>query len=238
MTLLDKTIYFIDAHYYLILFIIGLIICRLPYIGKYFKIIDTLFHELGHAIATLLMRGEVIAIELEKDTSGSTTYLTRKNVSHFFVSLLGYPFSALIALLLSYFYAIDSIKLFFFFIYGSLGVALFVFIRNLFGVVWISVFGLLLILLHVYINNLFQRDIIFVIISVLFWESIFSTLTLFMLAIKNPKNSGDAYDIYSITNIHPVFWALVFILIVGFVGFFTLKNLFPTFSLIYLKSIF
>lgn len=237
MALLDKIIQFIDTHYYLILFFIGLVVCRIPIIGKYFKIIDTLFHELGHAIATLFMRGEVIAIELEKDTSGSTTYLTQKNISHFFISLMGYPFSAAIALLLAHFLAIHNLKLFFFFIYGSLGIALFVFIRNLFGVVWISVFGILIILVHVYLNPLFQQDVVFIIIGILFWESIFSTFTLLVLAVKNPKNSGDAYNIYTITKIHPVFWALVFVFLVVFIGYFTLQQLFPQFSLSIIKNL-
>lgn len=236
--MIDKFFQFVDSYYYLILFVASLIICRLPLLGKYFKIIDTLFHELGHAIATLFMRGEVIAIELEKDTSGSTTYLTEKNISHFIVSIMGYPFSAAIALFLAYLYGINNIKFFFLFMYGCLAVTLFVFIRNIFGVIWIVFFAALLILVHIYLNPIFQKDIIFIITSVLFWESIVSSVNLFILSVRTPKNSGDAFNLSEITKMPPVFWAFIFIVAVVFIGYFTLQMLFPMFSVAMIKSMF
>src|SRR6056297_3111471 len=45
---------------------------KIPFIGRYFQVFNTLIHEDGHAIMALLSRGQIKRIELFADTSGTT----------------------------------------------------------------------------------------------------------------------------------------------------------------------
>ena len=54
-------------------FAAGILITRLPFVGKFFRITNTLIHESGHAIMALLTSGNVVSIDLMSDTSGTAT---------------------------------------------------------------------------------------------------------------------------------------------------------------------
>lgn len=56
-----------------LLFLVGAaILTRLIPFSSWFRILDTMIHELGHALMTLLMSGRVLSIELNPDHSGVT----------------------------------------------------------------------------------------------------------------------------------------------------------------------
>ena len=78
----------------LIFVVVALILPRIPVVGKFFNIINTALHELGHALMALLTGGEVRKIELFNDTSGTTTTVSKNKFASVLVSLAGYPFAA------------------------------------------------------------------------------------------------------------------------------------------------
>ena len=82
---------------------ISIVLSRLPIIGKYFIGINTLIHETGHALMALFLSGKVHRIDLSSDTSGSALTSTDNKFKSFLVSIIGYPFSSIIALKFSWF---------------------------------------------------------------------------------------------------------------------------------------
>ena len=74
--------------------------------SSWFRILDTMIHELGHAAMTLLMSGRVLSIELNPDHSGVTySMLASGGWSPIVVSLAGYTSASLFAILMFYGYA-------------------------------------------------------------------------------------------------------------------------------------
>lgn len=79
---------------------------RLIPFSSWFRILDTMIHELGHAAMTLLMSGRVLSIELNPDHSGVTySMLASGGWSPIVVSLAGYTSASLFAILMFYGYA-------------------------------------------------------------------------------------------------------------------------------------
>jgi hypothetical protein len=82
--------------------VVVFIINRIPYVGKYLRVVNTLIHESGHAIAALVSSGEVYKVELFSDTSGTAVTKTKGKLSQFLVAIAGYPFGSAVAFLLFY----------------------------------------------------------------------------------------------------------------------------------------
>ncbi len=81
---------------------IGLLDPFYPVRLLFFRNLDTMIHEFGHAMATLLLSGRVLRIDLNPDHSG-VTYSTIPASSTWgmaAVSLAGYVTAALVSLLL------------------------------------------------------------------------------------------------------------------------------------------
>jgi hypothetical protein len=78
-----------------VLLITAILLTRIPVLGKYFRSVNTLVHEAGHAFATLLLSGEVIAVNLFADTSGTTVTKAKGKFSQALIAIAGYPVSAL-----------------------------------------------------------------------------------------------------------------------------------------------
>src|SRR5688572_11763556 len=76
------------------MFIAAFLICRIPKIGVYFRCINTLIHEVGHALFSILTSGSVERIDLFADTSGAA-YTKSKNIfGKLLVPLAGYTFAS------------------------------------------------------------------------------------------------------------------------------------------------
>ncbi|MGV2644778.1 M50 family peptidase, partial [Clostridium perfringens] len=85
-----------------LLFLMGAaILTRLIPFSSWFRILDTMIHELGHAVLTLLMSGRVLSIELNPAHRGVTySMLASGGWSPIVGSLAGYMSAALCALLM------------------------------------------------------------------------------------------------------------------------------------------
>ena len=80
---------------------LALVLPRIPVIGKWFNLINTAIHELGHALMTLIFEGSVRKIELFNDASGTTTTSTKTKFGGLLVALIGIHFLPLFPILYS-----------------------------------------------------------------------------------------------------------------------------------------
>ncbi|MCR4857350.1 MAG: M50 family metallopeptidase [Bacteroidales bacterium] len=203
---------FVKSNWLLVLFFaLGFILPRIPVVGKFFNIINTALHEFGHALMALVTGGSVDKIELFRDTSGTTTTKSSSRFSAILVSLAGYPFAASVAWLSFYLIRQGAeqglvIGLSILFV-----VMLLFWIRNWYGALWVVLFcvgnGLLLYYgepdwLH-YVA-LFYAVMILV-------ESVTSTITIIVLAIRDGDKAGDATNLAKTTHVPAFFWALLFL---------------------------
>ena len=191
--------------------LIALVFARIPKIGKYFRVIDTLFHESGHALAALFTSGTVMKIELFQDTSGATYTQTKNWFSDFIISISGYPFASGMSYLL--FYLIHTEKYNWVFIllviFVLLNLALWV--RNMYGIIWLISFGGILFAINYFKNEQAIFCFTLFISATLLFDSIIKCFQLVYISIQTPQKSGDATNLKKQTFIPAFIWAVLFL---------------------------
>jgi hypothetical protein len=227
---MKDTFLYIDNHHSLVFYII-LLIClvltRIPVAGKYFRGVNTLIHEAGHAFMTLLVSGEVISVNLFADTSGTTVTKAGKKVLQFLIAVAGYPFSSLVGLLFLFLLA-RGYPLYVLFILTSITLLLMVLsIRNAYGLFWAGTSSLINLLLIYYDHGtgVFLASTFFTLIILV--DSLVSTVILFVLSIKDPKKAGDAANLQKFTKIPAVIWSIIFMTFSGTIVYLSVKHYFP-----------
>ncbi|NTW31516.1 MAG: M50 family metallopeptidase [Bacteroidetes bacterium] len=201
-----------DKNYILyIIPIVVLIINRTPYIGKYVRVVNTLIHESGHAIAALISRGEVYSVELFSDTSGTAITKTKGKLSQFIVSIAGYPFGSIVAYFMFYLVSIENYKLIFYIITCFAVLNLMFYVRNTFGIFWLISFTILVFAVYFYGGEFMQYAVSAGLSGVILFEAFYSSIELVIIAYKKPKSAGDATNLQYITGIPAILWALLFV---------------------------
>ncbi len=197
--------------------------CRIPYIGVALRVVNTMMHEFSHALVAFLFSGKIQSVKLFSNTEGEVTISGGSKVVQFLTALAGYPLSALSGVGMMYLLMNDFADFALWIITGIAAVLLLLFVRNLYGVIWLFVFIALnatfLFMELASLQILFGLIYVFVILS----ESVHSVLSLLFIAIKNPKSAGDAAVLSRLTFLPVVFWAIFFVLTNGFVLFYALK---------------
>ena len=211
-----------------ILLVTALLLTRIPVLGKYFRSVNTLVHEAGHAFVTLLLSGEVIAVNLFADTSGTTVTKAKGKFSKALIALAGYPVSALtgwLCLLLLY----KGYDLYILFILTSIALIIMILsLRNMYGLFWAGTF-VVLNLLFIYFNNKTLIHAFATFYSVIiFTDAIISSVVLFVLSIKQPKKAGDATNLHKATKIPAVVWAILLLAFTLFISWLSVINYFPS----------
>jgi hypothetical protein len=214
--------------FYLLL-LAGLILSRLPYVGIWFRVVNTLIHESGHALAAILTSGKVVKIQLFSDTAGTAVTAVKNRFAGFLVSLAGYVVASLATVLFFYLLRTGNEKLLLYFLLVLALLNLIFYVRNWYGIFWIILFsaltgGLL------YLNN---PDLVYyyaVFLATLsFTESLLSSLTLLVIHFKNPQTSSDAKNLRDTTHLHSVFWAFLFFAFAFACCLYTVLHFFPVF---------
>ncbi len=194
-----------------ILLVVSLTLIRLPYIGIYFRIINTLVHESGHAFVALLTCGNLSRIELFADTSGTATTISKNKLYNFLISIAGYPVSSIVAYL---FFRLIKFEHYEFILYSLaflVVVNLIFFVRNKYGIFWLITFAAILFLLFYYGSDYAKYCFTVFFACVILSDSIVSTLILLGLSFKDGKKAGDAANLKTITHIPSFIWALLFV---------------------------
>lgn len=213
----------------LIFVVVALVLPKIPVVGKFFNIINTALHEFGHALMALLTGGEVRKIELLKDTSGTTTTVSKNAFAAVLVSLAGYPFAVSIAWLSFYLIGQDAVLGLLVGLSVLFFIMLLFWIRNWYGVLWVVLFcainGYLL-----YLNNAqyLRYAALFYAVMILM-ESISSSIVLFVLSCRDGNKAGDATNLAKVTHIPAFFWSLLFLAYTGWVTYRVVLMLKPIF---------
>lgn len=195
-----------------ILFLVGsAFLTRLIPFSSWFRNVDTMIHELGHALVTLLLSGRVMRIELNSDHSGVTYSVLSPGWSSILVSLAGYTLAAAFALLLflGYNRRKQSAGLI-----AVIAVALLMiifFVHSGFGVWWLSLF--IIISGALYLRGPTVRNFYYLLLAFLgLEESVMGPVTLVLAALRSPGQAGDASNLSRMTPLPAVFWAAIFLL--------------------------
>ena len=213
-------LHFFGIHIFYYLLVVAFLLPKVPVVGKFFNIINTLIHELGHALMALVFEGKVVRIEIFKDTGGVTVTKSKSGVAAFFVSIAGYPFAAAAGLLCAYLLSLG---------YGSwivIGLSLLfllmliLWVRNAYGFLWVALFVLLNGVLVFYLKNPLYIEIAawFYTLMIII-ESVWSSLVLLYISVFHADQAGDATNLRNATHIPAFIWALLFVAFSGWMAY-------------------
>lgn len=206
--------------------LVVLITNRIPYVGKFFRIVNTLVHESGHAFMALLSKGEVYEVELFSDRSGTTTTKTEGKISRFLVAISGYTFGSAFAWLMLYFVSRSHTDVVLFVLMCISFINLALMVRNTYGIFWLIVFLVLLIVLVLYGNETVKYYITLWLAGIMLFEAFYSSVELLIIAARKPKSAGDAYNLQLFTGIPALLWAFLFVAQAAFFIYLSVKLFF------------
>lgn len=218
-----------DLIFYFLL-LIAIFLPRIPLLGKYFRSINTLVHEAGHAFITLILSGEVIEVNIFSDTSGTTVTKAKGKFSQTLIALAGYPFSVLTGML-CLFLLHNGYYLYIIFILTCIALIIMILsLKNMYGLFWAGTFVVLNLLL-IYFNN---KNLIYVFSVfyslIVFTDAIVSSLILMILSVKQPKKAGDATNLSKTTKIPASVWAFFLLVFTLLTSWYSVINYFPPIS--------
>mgnify|MGYP001124504606 CR=1 FL=1 len=133
----------------LLIFLMNIILIQFP-LGRLiifpFVVLSTWFHEIGHSLAAIMVGGSVIKIEIFADGSGvayHTLPLHSTNLKSALVALSGPIFPPIVGyFLISFSNNLKLVKLFLLIISFSIFISLILWIRNLFGFLFLLVISI------------------------------------------------------------------------------------------------
>lgn len=187
------------------------ILTRLIPFSSWFRTLDTMIHEFGHAVVTLLLSGRVLRIELNADHSGTTYSYLSSGWSSVLVSLSGYTIASIFAVLLFYGYAKRKQAAGLILITLLAAVNLLFFVRNSYGVWWLVIFMALNIVFYLLgstVRNFYYLLLAFLCLE----ESVVGPLTLAITSLTNPRQAGDAANLAHMTVLPAIAWSMLFLL--------------------------
>jgi hypothetical protein len=195
-----------------------------------------MIHEFGHALMALLLKGEVVRINLFSDTSGNALTKVNGKFSAFFVSLSGYPFSSFVAFIMFYLINNSFITLSIIIFMGFGLISLLLFVRNWYGIIWLLFF---LIISSLILQQNTPRVLYFWSVfnsSLLLIDSIISAFILLKISIQTPNGAGDALNLKKITHLPVWFWSIFFVLINVYLLYLTISITFPSIMHVFLLT--
>lgn len=194
----------------LFLFLITFIVLQMPIVGIFLQAVNTMIHESGHAFATLISKGTVYDIQLFANTEGITRALLSNWQGGVFTALSGYIFASFFAYLLAVLWSHykDHWVLALLLILSTIN--LIFWIRNIYGIVWVSIFIILLFILLRLRNDSIRHGATFIIIAIAMMDSVRSALIILLLSIQQPHAAGDATLLTELTGIPTYAWGFLF----------------------------
>lgn len=219
-----ETIHFIG------LFILALALLRVPIIGRYLSVINTLVHEIGHALMALITGGRVEKIELFSNTEGTAWTSSRNWFGRFLTSIAGYPFASFVPFSFLYLMTLEKDVQFTLNLYVTtvpinfvgmdivlytmiffLLVSLILWVRNLYGFFWMLSFIALFFFLIRADMPLLTDSIVLFITFILVIKSTTSAWDIVNLSFKRTHDAGDATSLHRATHIIPTqVWGIFF----------------------------
>ena len=226
-----------ESNWLLFIYIVGaIVLTHIPYLGKYFAVVNTAVHEGSHAVIAILTSGKVYAIKLFPDSSGLATTGMRGRLPSILVAYAGYTGSSLTAVLLywclkqEYYQGIivgfiillvSTLIIWM----GNLGPALKITLKslirfkkppkdswNFYGFVWLVTFSVLLGLAYWYGDISLIQHISMFLSSIVLVQSVTTAYTILLLSFKYRFDAGDATNLKKFTHIPTAIWGMIFFL--------------------------
>ncbi|MCJ8011793.1 M50 family metallopeptidase [Paenibacillus sp. KQZ6P-2] len=195
----------------ILLVVLTSILTRFVPFSAFFRNVDTLVHELSHALVTLVLSGKVMVIYLYSNQSGVTHSIFAENWMSIPISLAGYIGSALFALLLFYLYAKRKEQAGLIIVMVLAAIAALLFVRNSYGLVWCIGFAILSCLVAFMAPPWLKNGYYILIAFICLVESVISPLVILKISLYNPSAAGDAANLAQVTHVPALIWSLVFV---------------------------
>ena len=190
--------------------VVTIILTNIPIIGNYVKIINTVFHESGHALIALL-GGKVHHISLFGNTEGVTYTSHSSWLGGFFTGISGYVFSSLMAFVSLWLISRKKNKSLIIILLLFVVVNLVFWVRNFYGLFWLVSFGTVFLLLLYKGSGAVVQNCLLLIASILLVESVSSSFTILLLSFVQSHAAGDATGLANATGFIPAqVWGLFF----------------------------
>ncbi|MEF2965356.1 M50 family metallopeptidase [Paenibacillus sp. M1] len=194
-----------------VLYLVGsAFLTRLIPFSGWFRMLDTMIHELGHAVATLLLSGRVLRIELNPDHSGVTYSVLAPGWSQVAVSLAGYATASLFAIAMFYGYYKRKQAQGLMVISALALVTILFFVRSGYGLLWLIIF-IAVNLLFYFIGGRFRNFYYLLLAFLCLEESVMGPITLLLLSLTRPGQAGDAANLANMTMVPALVWSLLFL---------------------------
>lgn len=195
-----------------VILLITAVFTRMLPFSSFFQNVNTLFHELAHALTALVLNGKVMHIYLFADQSGVTYTSFTDSWVRLPIGLAGYIGASCFAVLLFMVYRSGQQRLGLKLIVAVTASSLVLFVRNDYGIFWCLGFTLLTTLLLLVRKSWLDKGYFLLIAFICLVESFISSVVLLMLAISEPTAAGDATGLALSTGIPALFWAILFVL--------------------------
>lgn len=193
-------------------FIIAVILLNTPVIGKYIAILHTLIHEIGHAIMAIITGGKVASIKLFANTSGEA-WSENTRFGRILTTIVGYPFASVVSVILLKLLSEENYTLIMIIITTFVVVSFILWIRNVYGLIWVISFIYILYQVITANNPTIIIHLVTLLVCIIFIEAIQKAFTIFILSIRDPRNAGDASSLRRSTIIIPTqVWGLFFLI--------------------------
>ncbi|GLI09325.1 hypothetical protein YDYSG_53570 [Paenibacillus tyrfis] len=200
MSNLIKTVFFL---------ILSAFLTHLIPFSDFFRNLDTMIHEFGHALVTLALSGKVMYIELFANHSGVTYSQVTSRWSLLPIALAGYTTASLFALFMFRMRTSDKQRFGLQVMTAIAIVALILFVRNEFGIFWLLGFIILNTIMLAFMPR-WLSDLYYLLLAFLtLEESVFGPFSLILYAWNDPAKAGDATNLSLVTPIPAIGWAVL-----------------------------
>ena len=207
--------------------LIAVLLTKLPIVGKYLAVVNTLFHEVGHQLASIMTGGKAHKIQLFANTEGLAFSSHRYWIGRVLTALAGYMFSSFMAATFFFLIYKGSYNLVISLLLTILAISLFFWVRNWYGFFWILSFSVGFVWLLWKVEGSIIENVVLFLVSILFVQSITSAFTIMYLSFKTPAHAGDATSLAQLTYLIPAqIWGIFFFVQSLYFGWLAMKNFF------------
>ncbi len=236
MNILDNITYWLtenSTRAFYLLFLVAFLVNRLPFVGVFFRTLNTVLHETGHAVGAMITSGEVVKIEINTDTSGLAQTKATGKLGAIITTSMGYPFAALMSsaflifTMKGYHMAVAIVML------SIVIIDLMLFVRNTYGILWLVLFSTMIMVTFYLGGRAMVMPLMLFTSMMSFTETIASTMVITALSFSKPGKSGDMHNLEKSTGIPAALWSLVNLTVVGIIIYYTIVNYFPSIKMIF-----
>ncbi|MCM3692561.1 M50 family metallopeptidase [Neobacillus niacini] len=189
---------------------LAFVLTQVPIIGDYFRIINTVIHESGHAFIALF-GGNVETISLFMNADGVTHGTQSIWIIDFFTCAAGYLISSFMAYVSFWLIKKNKHTFFIDLLLGLILINFILWVRNPYGLFWLASFGILFLALLIKGSKKVMHNLVLLIASVILVESVSTAYDIFIISLIQPHAAGDATNLSQLTAFIPAQgWGIFF----------------------------